>query len=143
MRGLRALLAAVVLAGVPAVFADEKPGGLVVIVHPARTGTLGADDVARIYLGRRRFWDDGAAIVALNLPAGTPVRERFSRRVLRDDSAHLADYWNAQYFHGVLPPAVLSSSDAVKRYVAADRKAIGYIEAGDVDETVRVVLTLE
>lgn len=116
---------------------------LVVIVHPNRTVALAIGDVRHIYLGRHRFWDDGSAIVALNLPAGTALRERFSQRVLRGDSAELTAYWNERYFHGVFPPAVLSSSDAVKRYVASEPGAIGYIEATEVDSSVRVVLTLE
>ncbi len=118
-------------------------GPIAVIVHPRRTTPLDLEDVARIFFGRRRFWDDGRAITPLNLPSGTPLRERFSRRVLREDSARLAAYWNEQYFHGVFPPAVLSSPDAVKRYVGGDPNAIGYIDAGDVDDTVRVVLTID
>lgn len=116
---------------------------LVVIVHPERTDALTRDDLARIFLARKHFWGDGSPIVPINLPAGGPLRERFSREVLHDDSAHLAAYWNEQYFHGVLPPAVLSSTDAVKRYVAGERRAIGYIEASRVDGSVRVVLTIE
>jgi len=38
---------------------------------------------------------------------------------------------------------VLSSDAAVKRYVAADRDAIGYIEWSEVDDSVRVVLKIE
>lgn len=142
MRWLRALVA-FEIALACGVAARAGDGPVAVIVHPSRSATLDADDVARIYLGRRRFWDDDSVIVALNLPAGDGLRERFSRRVLHTDSAHLASYWNEQYFHGVFPPAVLSSPDAVKRYVATDPKAIGYIDAADADATVRIVLTLE
>ena len=142
MRRLGILLVlGLVLIGVTAGRAADP--ALVVIVHPDRAATLAIDEVGRIYRGRRRFWDDGSAIVALNLPSGTSLRERFSQRVLHGDSAQLAAYWNEQYFHGLFPPTVLSSGDAVKRYVASDPKAIGYIEAADVDASVRVVLTLE
>src|SRR5207249_9733289 len=41
-------------------------------------------------------------------------------------------YWDQQYFAGIFPPSVLSSGAAVKRYVAADRAAIGYIEWSEV-----------
>ncbi|MBI5087609.1 MAG: hypothetical protein HZB15_01705 [Actinobacteria bacterium] len=58
--------------------------------------------------------------------AAVPVRGTFTRRVLHMDRARLQAYWNEQYFHGVFPPAVLSSAVAVRRYVAADRNAIGY-----------------
>lgn len=135
------LLALVVaLAGLPA-RADDA--AIVVIVHPSRREALAVGDVARIYLGQRRFWDDGSPIVAFNLPAETLLRERFSTRVLHDTSSRLASYWNERYFHGLFPPAVLSSPDAVKRYVATDPKAIGYVAAADADSSVRVVLTLE
>ncbi len=141
MQRLGILALGALLLGVPA--AGARDSALVVIVHPDRRAALTVADVAHIYLGRRRFWDDGSAIVALNLPAGTPLRERFSRSVLHGDSGRLASYWNEQYFHGVFPPAVLLSTEAVKRYVASDRKAIGYIATSQLDATVRPILTIE
>jgi ABC-type phosphate transport system substrate-binding protein len=116
---------------------------LVVIVHPQRGETLSVQDVANIYLRKRRFWNDGTPIVPLNQDPGGAMRERFSSRVLGAASADFASYWNEQYFQGVFPPATLSSTAAVKRYVAADANAIGYIEADGVDGSVRVVLRLE
>jgi ABC-type phosphate transport system substrate-binding protein len=140
MRRAVALLIGVLAAAGPAGGGDPV---LVVIVHPTRTDALTENDVASIYLERRRFWDDGAPIVALNLPASTPLRERFSRRVLHSDSTHLASYWNEQYFRGVFPPPVVESTDAVKRYVAGDPNAIGYVDASAVDDGVRVLLRIE
>lgn len=141
MRVAVALLAGC-LALVAAAAAAAEPA-LAVIVHPSRTETVTREDVARIYLGRHRFWADGSAIVALNLPAGVAARERFSSLVLHGDSAQLATYWNEQYFHGILPPPVLSSTDAVKRYVASNPRAIGYIDAAQLDDTVRAIERLE
>lgn len=114
-----------------------------VIVHPERHAQLSVEEVAQIYLRRKRFWDDGSAIVPLNLPLGTPLRARFSGRVLYQTEPRLADYWNRQYFYGVLPPATLASTEAVRRYVASDPNAIGYVPASEVDGSVRVVLHLE
>src|SRR5262245_23881671 len=100
---------------------------IAVIVHPSRNVTLGAEDVARIFLKRQRFWDDGSAIVPLNREAGNELRETFSRRVFGIPSSALSTYWNEQYFLGTFPPATLSSSEAVRRFVAAEPNAIGYI----------------
>jgi len=116
---------------------------LAIVVHPERTAALGIEDVAHIFLRKRRFWEDGAPIVALNREPETAARTTFSRRVLRADPAQLEGYWNERYFEGIFPPTVLSSGAAVKRYVAADRNAIGYIEWKDVDASVRVVLKLD
>jgi ABC-type phosphate transport system substrate-binding protein len=116
---------------------------IVVIVNPRRSATLRVEDVAHIFLRKQRFWDDGSPIVPLNREAGSTLRETFSRRVLGVTSTALAAYWNEQYFLGTMPPATLSSSEAVKRYVATDPNAIGYIDANVVDESVRVVLELD
>ena len=115
---------------------------LAVIVHPSRADRVSVADVARIFLRTRRFWRDGTPIVPLNREPGSAAREAFSHQVLGGDSARWASYWNDAYFNGVFPPAVLSSSAAVKRYVASEAGAIGYVDPADVDDTVRVVLEL-
>ena len=135
-------LAAVLALLAPTRGAGEAVDIVVIIVHPRRTSQLSLEDVAQIYLKRRRFWDDGSPVVPLNLPSGTPLRERFSRVVLRDSEARLVEYWNRQYFYGIFPPATLASTEAVRRYVASDPNAIGYLPASEVDGFVRAVLYL-
>lgn len=120
----------------------EAPERIAVIVHPSRQAAFSSDVLAQIYLRRKRFWDDGTAIVPLNLAAGMTLRESFSRAVLRQSESRLAEYWNRQYFYGVLPPATLASTRAVVRYVASDPNAVGYVPAADVDGSVRVALEL-
>lgn len=142
---MRALLGMwVVLAlwvgAVPAHAAEEL--ALAVIVHPSRAATLSTETVKRIYLKRQRFWDDGHAIVAINLEVTTPEREAFTRLVFGDEAARLPAYWNEQYFHGVMPPIILGSEEAVVRYVASRPDAIGYVDARHVDASVAVALTL-
>ena len=114
-----------------------------VIVNPARRVELSVDDLAQIYLRRRRFWDDGAPVVPLNLSSTDPLRERFSRLVLRQSDVRLAEYWNRQYFYGIFPPTTLVSTEAMRRYVASDPNAIGYLPASQVDGSVRVLLHLD
>lgn len=116
---------------------------LAVIIHPSRQAELSADLVSQIYLRRKRHWEDGTAIVPLNLSAGTPLRETFTRSVLGQSEARLAEYWNRQYFYGVLPPATLASAQAMVRYVASDPSAIGYVPETEIDDSVRVVMRLE
>jgi hypothetical protein len=134
-----ALLLVLLAGGSPA---DEKPR-IAVIVHPERRTELSMEDLTQIYLRRKRFWDDGAPIVPLNLAAGMPLRDAFSRVVLRQSETRLADYWNRQYFYGILPPATLASTQAILRYVASDPNALGYVPAAEVDGSVRVVLHLD
>ena len=94
----RILILAVLLAMfAPATLAGEG-ARLAVIANPRRSAELSVEDVAQIYLRRKRFWDDGSPIVPLNLPSGTALRERFSTLVLRQADGPLNEYWNRQYF---------------------------------------------
>jgi len=138
-RVLVAVLLLVLLATAGSAGDDAR---IAVVVHPSRGGVLSAETVAQIYLRRKRFWDDGTPIVPLNLAAGTPLRRAFSRLVLGEGEDRLAEYWNRQYFHGVLPPATLASTEAMLRYVAADPNAVGYVPLEAVNPAVRVVLSL-
>jgi hypothetical protein len=117
--------------------------GLAVIVHGQRTDRPTIAEIAQIYLKQRRFWSDGMRIVPVNHPSDSAARAIFDRRVLGKDPAELVVYWNRQYFHGVLPPATLASDEAVKRFVASEREAIGYVDPRVVDDSVRVVLRLD
>jgi hypothetical protein len=135
-------LLVLVLLSVPARAVPEETR-VAVIVHPARGGEIRADDVAQIYLRRKRFWDDGSPIVPLNIAADAPLRNAFSRAVFHREADRLVEYWNRQYFYGIRPPATLASSAAMKRYVSSDPNAIGYVAASDVDDSVRVVLLLD
>jgi len=121
----------------------EERDPIAVIVHPERRADLSIDDVAQIYLRRKRFWSDGSPVVPLNLSSTDPLRKRFSRLVLRQDAQRLAEYWNRQYFYGVFPPATLASAEAMRRYVAADPNAIGYVPSSLVDDSVRILFRLE
>lgn len=126
----------------PAIHAGDL-GRIAVITGAGRRGDVSVEDLTQIYLRRKRFWDDGTPIVPLNLPSGTPLRERFSAIVLRQSEKLLNEYWNHQYFYGILPPATLATTEAVRRYVASDANAIGYLPASEVDGSVRVLFHLE
>ena len=132
------LLSLFTLAAAPATAED-----LVVIVNSDRDVELTRADVAQIYLKLRRFWDDGEAIVPINRDSGSRARSDFVRLIFGSEARKLPVHWNRAYFRGVLPPATLASDEAVKRFVARERLAIGYVAASLVDATVKVVLRLE
>jgi ABC-type phosphate transport system substrate-binding protein len=132
-----------VMLGSVARAAEPPAPAVVVIVHPSRTDRVGLEQVRRIYLRQRRFWQDGDPILPVNREYGSATRKAFERIVFAELKAPLSRYWNEQYFLGVLPPATLASDSAVRQYVAARPNAIGYIDARNLDDSVRVLLRLE
>lgn len=115
---------------------------LAVIVHPLRETELSREQLAQIYMKRRRFWSDGAPIFPLNREAQSEERRVFTDAVFGAQATRLDAYWDRNYFQGILPPATLASDEAIRRFVASDRNALGYVHVDAVNASVRVVLRL-
>ena len=132
------LVIAALLAAAPPALAEE----IDVIVNRQRTTQLDREEIAQIFLKKRRFWDDDTPMLPVNQSAGSATRASFDRAVFGAGARRLSVYWNRAYFRGVLPPATLASDEAVRRFVVSEPRAIGYIRAGAVEASVRVVLIL-
>jgi len=136
----RTLLLAPLLA--LAIASSAHAQDLAVIVHADRAEQPTLAQIAQIYLKKRRFWSDGDPVVPVNRDAESAPRAFFARTVVGKDLRQLVVYWNREYFRGVLPPATLASDEAVRRFVASEPRAIGYIHPDVVDDSVRVILHL-
>jgi hypothetical protein len=122
----------------------EPPGQpFAVIVAPdVNDPALSRDAVSLIYRRKQTLWKDGRRIQPVNLPAGAPLRRAFSQCVLGQPPEGTEDYWREMYFHGVLPPHVVASEEAMVLFVIATPGAIGYVSACPPDARVVVVLTI-
>eukprot|EP01030_Chromulinospumella_sphaerica_P025982 gene25982-26155_t len=73
-----------------------------------------------------------------------PLRNEFYKKVLDKDATQVKAIWSKLVFTGkATAPKELGSSAEVKKAVAADVSAIGYIEKSQVDDTVKVILTVQ
>lgn len=115
----------------------------VVVGRASPVTHVSMDELRDLYLRRRRFWPDGTRAVPINLPADNPVRQRFSTLVLGRGVQDLLSYWDARYYEGITPPTVLPSAAAVRAYLATEPGAVAYLPLGDVDDTCRVLTTLD
>lgn len=126
--------------------AQLQAEGLIAIITQAvpPQNVLNLEELARIYRRKKLFWEDGAKVIPVNLPADHPLRRRFSQLVLGmlPEDQKLDEYWNAQYFHGIAPPYVLASEDAVLQFVVTTPGAVGYVSAAAVNAKVHVLLYL-
>lgn len=110
---------------------------LVVIGNPA-AGPLSKDQVADIFLGKSQ------AAVPLDQPESTPVRDQFYSKATGRDAGQVKATWSRIAFSGKgEPPKVMPDADAVKKAIAGNAKAVGYVDAGAVDGSVKVLLTLD
>jgi ABC-type phosphate transport system substrate-binding protein len=130
------LVLAVAGLGATPVRADE----VVVIVNKDNPNAVDVDFVRRIYTGSLRGWPDGSPVLAYDQSEDTEAREQFCAGVLRKSMANLKAIWSQNIFTGKgLPPRVASPDAEMKRAIASERNAIGYIRRSQLDDSVKVV----
>jgi hypothetical protein len=117
--------------------ARARAEDLVVIGNPA-AAPLTKEQIADIFLAR------SSARTPLDQRVDSPIYLEFYKKATGRDGAQIKAIWARILFTGRgVPPKQLGDSEAVKKAVAADPKALGYIEKSAVDGTVRVVLPLD
>jgi ABC-type phosphate transport system substrate-binding protein len=136
---IRLAIAILVLITPTALQADPSPERIAVIINPSRQTSLSVDELAQVFLKQRRYWREGEPMLPVNREADSWQRELFTLLVFDQEVRQLEIYWNRQYYRGVLPPATFASDEAVKRFVAINRNAIGYIRESLVDDSIRVI----
>lgn len=116
-----------------------------VVVNPkSAAAAMTADQVAGIFLGKTATLPSGATAAPADQAEGSAVREQFYTKVAGKQSAQVKAAWSRLVFSGkATPPKELASSAEVKKFVAANPDAIGYIEKSAVDGSVKVVLTVD
>ena len=110
---------------------------VVVVVNPkSAASAMTNEQVAQFFLGK------STAMTPIDQSESAPVRAEFYKKVTDKEPSQAKALWSKLVFTGkaTLPREVASSAD-VKKAVAADPKAIGYIEKSAVDASVKVVLT--
>ncbi len=123
------------------VAAPAMASDVAVIVNKGNGNAVDKALVAKIYFGEAKSWSDGSAIVAYDLPEEKPERASFSTDHLGKSVSNMKALASRNMFSGkAVPPKELSSDDEVKKSVAANKAAIGYIRTSSVDDTVKVIL---
>lgn len=101
------------------------------------------NELSLIYWRKQQYWPKGQRIKPVNLRSDHPLRQHFSQTVLGSPPKKQIDYWNGQYFNGILPPYTVNSEEAVLRYVAQTNGALGYVNACHVDNRVKAIMWIE
>ncbi len=102
--------------------------------------TMKKSVLARYFLKKTTRWDSGTRVVPIDLTVSNPVRKEFSEGVLQKSPHEVEEYWIAESLTGgKSAPEIVTDSDLVKKRVAAEAGALGYLDKTQVDETVKVV----
>ena len=110
---------------------------IVVIVNPA-AAPISKEQITDLYLGRSDAW------TPIDQAVGSEIYVEFYKKVTGRDSAQIKAIWSRILFTGRgVPPKQLRDSAAVKKAVAANPKAVGYIEKSAVDASIKVAVSID
>lgn len=111
---------------------------IVVVVNPKNPASrMFSDQASQFFLGKSNMF------VPLDQAEKSPIRAEFYQKLSGKDISQVKAAWAKIIFTGKgVMPAELHSTAEVKKAVAADLNAIGYIEKSAVDDSVKVILTL-
>ena len=133
MKGIQFLAAAALACAAMTTHATD----LVVIANPA-VGPLTKEQVTDLFLGK------SLAFTPIDQAESSAAYSDFYKKASGRDVAQIKATWSRIVFSGKgQAPKQVADSAAMKKAVAADPKAVGYIDKSAVDGTVKVVLTLE
>jgi ABC-type phosphate transport system substrate-binding protein len=112
---------------------------IAVIVNPKNPATrMFSEQAAQFFIGKSTLF------TPVEHNEGSALRNEFNTKVLGKDSAQVKSIWSKLVFTGKgTAPKEYANSAEVKKAVAADPSAIGYIEKSAVDDSVKVILTVQ
>ena len=113
-------------------------GEIAVIVNTANPATrMFSEQAAQFFLGKSNMF------TPFDQAKDAPIRREFYQKAAGKSLAQMEGIWAKAEFSGKGgAPKQLANDAAVKKAVAADPSAIGYIDKAAVDDTVKVVLVL-
>ncbi|MCG8312392.1 MAG: hypothetical protein MI976_04175 [Pseudomonadales bacterium] len=122
-------------------FAVNARAEIAVIVNAHNdTPELENRDVINLFMGRNLYFEDGSLAFRLDQSPTSATRQEFYQTLMGKSVAEINAYWARLLFTGrASPPQTLSGAESVLEAVRKNINAIGYVNAEDLDGSVKVV----
>ena len=107
-----------------------------IVIGNTAAQDLSKDQISDIFLGK-----SATGLTPLDQPSASTIRAEFYQKVAGKDLAQVKAIWARLAFSGQgQPPKELADDAAVKKMIASNPKAIGYIDKKNVDSSIKVML---
>ncbi len=103
---------------------------------------MSRNQIANLFLGNTSMLVQGEAVIPIDLAVGTPLRDEFYTSYAGKSPAQIRAHWSKLIFTGRgQPPKEAASSRDLKKLIADNPRAIGYLESSLIDASVRALLS--
>ena len=115
-----------------------------VITNPNNSITeIDINTLKKLYLGKRKSFEDGTTAIVFEQDESSPVRDLFHSKVTNKSASQLKAYWSSMMFTGkAQPPESAGDDSGVISKVSSIPNAVGYVDSGSVNDSVKVILTI-
>lgn len=114
----------------------------VVAVVSARSAVtaLNQHQLVDLFLGKLSRLPNGQTVTPIDQPEGAPARDEFYDRYAGKSAAQVKAHWAKIIFTGRgQPPVAASGPEDLKKRLADNPNAVGYIDREAVDDSVRIL----
>lgn len=134
---MKTLMSSLLLASLCAAALPASAETVVIVSQKNPATRMFSEQASQFFLGK------SAMFTPIDQAEGSAIRAEFYHKIADKDPAQVKAIWSKLVFTGkATAPKEYSSNAEVKKAVAADPKAIGYIDKSAVDDSVKVILTL-
>jgi ABC-type phosphate transport system substrate-binding protein len=115
-----------------------------VIVNKSVADSMSEADISNVFLGKTKSFPSGAQAIPIDQAAGSAPRVTFYSKLTGKDDSQLKAYWSRLIFTGKgQPPKEVGGDADVVGLVGGNPNMIGYVDAGAVNDSVKVIATLK
>lgn len=102
--------------------------------------SLGKNEIVDVFLGKKLRLPDGQQVVPVDQEEGTRARAEFYEKYANKSAPQLKAHWSKAVFTGRgKPPRTVADDGGLKKLLANNPHAIGYIDRSQVDNTIRIL----
>jgi ABC-type phosphate transport system substrate-binding protein len=112
-----------------------------VIVNTSNsTSSISKKDISDLFMKKKIKWDNGTAVMPVDLGASSKVRETFSQEIHGKSVGAIRSAWQQAAFSGTgsAPPEKTGDAEVID-YVKKNPGAIGYVTTSTKTEDVKVI----
>lgn len=98
-------------------------------------------ELTKILKQEKQYWEGGKKVYLILQEAGSSEKNVMLKRVYQMSDEDLKKFWLGKMFRGEISsfPKTLGSSEAVKRFISQVPNAIGFIDSGSVDTSIKAL----
>lgn len=127
---------------VSSLFISTALAEISIIANPASGASeLDAKTAKKLFLGKTKSVPGMDSVTLVSQIEASSTTAEFTQKITKKTLSQYKSYWSRMIFSGkAVPPKELANDAEVKAYVASHADAVGYIDAGNVDDSVKVLL---